>query len=149
MEICSDLFWICVCVWEGVCMFVCALECALLRFHRAALDHHVTMKPWRNPRHVRMSDCMMDDIMLSGDDNMQATMVTASFCSFHFNISETLSETGNIFPLPSGSENVEPLGTVGRNRHLLLVFPSVDTVRIFLLLSNDLLRNIWCCFSVN
>lgn len=45
------------------------------------------------------NECMVDDIMLSGDDNMQVTMVTAS-CSFHFNISVTLSETGNMFPLP-------------------------------------------------
>lgn len=88
-----------VCGRVCVC-FVCSLEWAALRFHRATLDHHVIMKPWRNPRYVRMSDCMMDDIMLSGDDNMRITMVTESFCSFHFTISVTLSETGNMFPLP-------------------------------------------------
>lgn len=67
----------CLCV-RG-CVYVCVYALAWgggpSSGFTAALDHHVTMKPWRN-------------------------LVTVSFCSFHFNISVTLSETGNMFPLP-------------------------------------------------
>lgn len=61
VPICSEYVFVCgrVCVCLWVCLGVWGW--ALLRFHRAALDHHVIMKPWRNPQHVRMSDCMMDD----------------------------------------------------------------------------------------